>query len=288
MPTKKTINKNNVVQKNSIINKLEIDKQTLVLGDSLKILSSLNEKFDACITDPPYNISGYDHKKEIGWLKSNDFWKGEKNFNKMNEKWDGFTKKDYEKFINTWLKLVCKTVKKNGNIVIFGTYHNIYKIGYLLEKLNKKIMNSIVWYKRNAFPNITQRMFCESTEYMIWAVNNDPSEVKKWTFNYDVMKQMNEGKQMRNVWDITSTPQRERILGKHPTQKPIKIIERLVLGLTNRGDYILDPFMGSGTLPLVCMLNDRRSLGIDNNESYFNLAVKRLRNFEESSIFQKK
>jgi site-specific DNA-methyltransferase (adenine-specific) len=275
------------MQKNNIIKRTEVDGQILLLGDSLKILPCLNEKFDACITDPPYNISGYDHKKEIGWLKSNDFWKEEKKFNKMDEKWDGFTNKDYEKFIETWLKLICKVVKKNGNIVIFGTYHNIYKIGYLLEKLNKRIVNSIVWYKRNAFPNITQRMFCESTEYMIWAVNNDPSEAKKWTFNYDVLKKINEGKQMRNVWDVTLTPQREKKLGKHPTQKPIKIIERLVLGLTNKEDYILDPFMGSGTLPLVCMLNNRKSLGIDNNENYFNLAVKRLQNFKESDMFQK-
>ncbi len=262
---------------NSLDNSITINKQTLIFGDALNILSNLNEEFDACITDPPYNISGYDHKKEIGWLKSNKLWTGEKKFNKINEGWDKFSNADYERFTNEWLKLIFSLVKKNGNIIIFGTYHNIYKIGYLLEKLNKKIINSIVWYKRNAFPNITRRMLCESTEYMIWAINNEPKDAKNWTFNYNDLKNINYGKQMRNVWDVPMTPPKEKIQGKHPSQKPMKVIERLVLGLTNRGDRILDPFMGSGTLPLVCMLSNRESLCIENNMDYFNLATKRLK-----------
>lgn len=265
------------MKKDNIQNKVEIGNQTLLLGDSLEILPSLNEKFDACITDPPYNISGYDHKKEIGWLKSNKFWTEGKNFNKIDEEWDRFTNGDYEKFTELWLKFVCESVKKNGNIIIFGTYHNIYKIGHLLEKFDKKIINSIVWYKRNAFPNITQRMLCESTEHMIWAVNSSPRDAKNWTFNYKELKKMNHGKQMRNVWDITLTPSKEKKFGKHPSQKPIEIIERLILGFTNKGDCVLDPFMGSGTLPLVCMMYNRKSLCIEKSENYFNLAIKRLK-----------
>lgn len=259
-----------------------INDQTLLLGNSLEILPTLKEKFDACITDPPYNISGYDHKKEIGWLKTNKVWTEEKKFNKIDENWDKFSNGDYTKFTEQWLKLICSLVKKNGNIVVFGTYHSIYKIGYLLEKLDKKIINSIVWYKRNAFPNITQRMLCESTEYMIWAVNNSPKYASNWVFNYSVLKQMNQGTQMRNVWDIPMTPQNEKKYGKHPSQKPIGVIGRLILGFTNKGDYVLDPFMGSGTIPLTCMLHDRKSLCIENNKDYFNLATTRLKELSKT------
>jgi len=258
-------------------NKFTINNQTLLLGDSLNILPTLKKQFDACITDPPYNISGYDHKKEIGWLKSNKFWTEQKKFYKIDESWDKFSNGDYERFTEEWLKMACCLVKKNGNIIIFGTYHNIYKIGYLLEKLDKKIINSIVWYKRNAFPNITQRMLCESTEHIIWAVNNSQKNASNWIFNYNFLKSINHGKQMRNVWDIPSTPQNEKEFGKHPSQKPVKVIEKLIIGFTNKGDNILDPFMGSGTIPLVCMLHDRESLCIENNEDYYNLAVKRLK-----------
>lgn len=257
------------------IKKTKIRNQTLVLGDCLEILPHLKIQADACITDPPYNISGYDDKKEIGWLKSNNYWK-EKKFNKIDEKWDKFSNDEYERFTEAWLQLVCKSVKPNGNILVFGTYHNIYLIGYILSKLGKKIANSIVWYKRNAFPNITRRMLCESTEYVIWAVNNDQRNAKKWKFNYDVLKEMNEGKQMRNVWDIPMTPASEKKYGKHPSQKAIGVIKRLVLGFTSRRDTIIDPFMGSGTIPLVCMENGRRCLGIEHNRKYFTLAKKRL------------
>lgn len=263
-------------------NELVINNQTLLFGDSLEILPTLKEQFDACITDPPYNISGYDHKKQIGWLKSNKFWTEEKQFNKINEDWDKFSNSNYEKFTEEWLKLICTLVKKNGSIIIFGTYHNIYKIGYLLEKLNKRIINSIVWYKRNAFPNITQRMLCESTEHMIWAVNNDCKNASNWVFNYEIFKKINNGKQMRNVWDIPLTPQNEKQYGKHPSQKPLRLVERLILGFTNRGNYVLDPFMGSGTIPLACMLNNRKSLSIEKDKNYYDLALKRLNEYSKN------
>lgn len=261
---------------NSYLDKFEIDNQTLLLGDSLKIMPEIKEKYDACITDPPYNISGYDNKKQIGWLKSNKYWTEDKKFSKIEEDWDKFSNGDYLHFTENWLKMIFSVVKENGNIIIFGTYHNIYKIGYLLELFDKRIVNSIVWYKRNAFPNITQRMLCESTEYMIWAVNNSSKNAKKWTFNYDTLKEINDGKQMRNMWDIPMTPKREKIYGKHPAQKPMAIAERLIHGFTNVNDSIIDPFMGSGTIPLACMSNNRKCLGIDNNNSYYELAKNRL------------
>ena len=164
----------------------------LICSDAFKVFSEIPDNFaDHCITDPPYNISGYDFKKEIGWLKSNKYWKENKNFNKIEEDWDKFSNGDYDQFTKLWLDQIFRILKPNGNIIIFGSYHNIYKIGHYLQQNNRKIINSIVWYKRNAFPNITQRMLCESTEHVIWAVNEIEKKAKNWIFNYEELKKYN-------------------------------------------------------------------------------------------------
>lgn len=249
----------------------------IIMGDAIEILKKIpNASVDHCITDPPYNISGYDHKKEIGWLKSNKHWVSDKKFNKIDEKWDTYSNGDYEKFTKEWLQEIFRIVKPNGNIIVFGSYHNIYKLGYILQNFDRRIINSVVWFKRNAFPNITQRMLCESTEHIIWAVNNTQKKAKNWIFNYNELKKINGGKQMRNMWDIPMTPVSERKLGKHPSQKPIELIERLILASTNENDLIIDPFVGSGTLPVVAKIHGRKFIGIDNNEEYVNLSNKRL------------
>lgn len=251
------------------------------LDDSLSLLDEFGEnEFDACITDPPYNISGYDHKKEIGWLKSNGYWAEQKKFTKISEDWDKFSNKDYVKFTRDWIQKIIRVVKENGNIIIFGSMHNIFTIGGILNELEIKIVNSIIWYKRNAFPNITHRMFCESTEYIIWAVNNNPKKAKNWTFNYNAMKELNNGKQMRNVWDILLTPSREKKHGKHPAQKPLEVVKRLVLGCTNPQDNIIDPFMGVGSIPLVADIYERGCTGIEKNEGYLKIAMERIKDKE--------
>ena len=247
------------------------------MGNALEKLKKIKDNtVDHCITDPPYNISGYDNKKNIGWLKSNRFWTDTKKFDKIDQKWDSFQNDDYESFTTQWLMEVIRIVKPNGNLIIFGTYHNIYKIGYLLQKLDRKIINSIVWYKRNAFPNITQRMLCESTEHIVWAVNNSQKNAKNWVFNYNLLKQFNNGKQLRNMWDVPMTPSSEKKLGKHPSQKPEEVIKRLILGGSSKGDKILDPFMGSGTIPMVAKQYSRQYIGIDNNPEYVALAKNRI------------
>lgn len=252
-------------------------KNYLVFGDALKILKSIpNHSIDHCVTDPPYNISGYDHKKKIGWLQSNGIWAKEKNFSKIDAQWDKFSDNDYLSFTKDWISEIVRVLKPNGNIIIFGSYHNIYQIGSILQSLDRKLINSIVWYKRNAFPNVTQRMLCESTEHIIWAVNETKKNAKNWTFNYKKLKELNGGVQMRNMWDIPSTPTSEKKHGKHPSQKPIKLIKRLVTGLSNKNQVIIDPFMGSGTIPLVAKLLGRKFVGIDNNKNYCKIAVKRL------------
>ena len=251
---------------------------TIIFDDCLNKMTSFeDDSFDHCITDPPYNISGYDGKKEIGWYKSNKVWNEEKKFTIIDEHWDSFSDKDYLTFTLNWLKEITRIVKDNGNILIFGTYHNIYKIGYLLDQFDLKINNSIIWYKRNAFPNITQRMFCESTEQIIWAVNNSKKKSKNWVFNYQVLKGMTENKkQMRNMWDIPMTKQSEKKHGKHPSQKPEEVITRLVLGCTNEGEKIIDPFSGSGTVPYVAKLYKRQFVGIENNETYYKQSLSRI------------
>lgn len=289
-------------------------KHNLVFGDTLGVLPTIPDNYaDHCITDPPYSLAGYDGKKKIGWLQSNKYWTESKKFSIMDEKWDKFTNDEYDKFTLTWLKEILRIVKENGNIVIFGTYHNIFRIGNILQKLDIRIINMIVWYKRNAFPNITQRMLCESTEYAIWAVNNTSKKAKNWTFNYKDLKKMNPIKvcsnckktmnieyiycpfcgkndfriknvQMRNMWDIPSTPTNERQHGKHPSQKPEKLIEKIILGGSKEGDIIIDHFMGSGTIPVVANLHNRGFIGIDNVKEYCEIAKKRLESARQSKL----
>ena len=256
-----------------------IETNRIFLDDCISRMKKFPENsFDHCITDPPYNISGYDNKKEIGWYKSNNLWKVDKKFSKIEEKWDKFNDKDYIDFSILWINEIKRLVKDNGNILIFGTYHNIYKIGFLLEKLDLKINNSIIWYKRNAFPNITQRLFCESTEQIIWAVNNSRKKAKNWVFNYKQLKEMTiNKKQMRNMWDIPMTKLSEKKHGKHPSQKPEEVIKRLIIGCTNKNELIIDPFSGSGTIPYVAKLYDRRFVGIENNETYHQQSLSRMR-----------
>ena len=254
-------------------------KNKIILGDCLTKLKEIRSaSYDHCITDPPYNISNYSGKKEIGWYKSNPTWKNKKKFTKIDESWDSFSNDDYYNFTIKWMKEIFRIVKPNGNILIFGTYHNIYKIGYILSKFDKRIINSIIWYKRNAFPNITLRMFCESTEQIIWSVNNSNKNAKNWIFNYDNMKKLTSNKkQMRNMWDIPMTSVKEKKYGKHPSQKPIELIDRIIKGCTEKNQSIIDPFSGSGTVSLVCAMNKRNYLGIEKNKKYYKISLKRLK-----------
>jgi site-specific DNA-methyltransferase (adenine-specific) len=261
-------------------------RDELFNGDCLSILKTIpDQSIDCCITDPPYNISGYDDKKEIGWYKSNKLWTEKKKFNKIDAGWDKFSDVSYLDFTREWIAEIKRILKPNGNIAIFGSLHNIYKIGVILDELDLKMINSIIWFKRNAFPNITQRMFCESTEQIIWATNNSKKYAKNWTFNYKTMKEVNGGKQMRNMWDIPNTPQNERKCGKHPSQKPEEVLDRLIKALTKEGDIVIDPFIGSGTTAVSAKKHGRHYIGIDNNKEYLDIAQKRLAKLTSSQQF---
>jgi len=250
----------------------------VIQSESLDFLRSLpTGSIDHCITDPPYNISGYDSKRKIGWLESNSTWSENKKFVKIDENWDKFSDSDYIEFTRAWIAEVKRVVKPNGNILIFGSYHNIYLVGTTLESLNLKINNSIVWFKRNAFPNVTGRMLCESTEHIVWAVNGTKKKATRWIFNYEDLKKLTaNGKQMRNMWDIPMTPTSERKHGKHPSQKPLELGRRLIIGFTNPGELVLDPFAGSGTFLVAAKELERKYLGCDLDENYVELTKKRL------------
>ncbi len=236
---------------------LRLKKSTSVLGDAFEVLSQIPDKsFDLCIADPPYNMS---KKRGLSWAFSRHVT--------MQENWDRFSEEDYVQFSRAWMSEMCRILKPNGNLLVFGSYHNIYTLGVLLQQLDRRVLNSIIWMKPNAQPNITCRTLTESTEQIIWACNGTRDKATQWTFNYAQAKTLNEGKQLRNNWHFPVTPRSERVAG-HPSQKPEALIERLILLFSKRGDWILDPFAGVGTTGVVAQKNDRYSLLIENQSRY--------------------
>ncbi len=170
-----------------------------------------------------------------------------------------------------------RVVKPNGNILVFGTYHNIYQLGFILQNvLERRILNSVVWFKPNAQPNITARTLTESTEQIIWAVNGTPAKATGWTFNYWDAKEMNGGKQMRNLWEFPVTSKKERAAGKHPSQKPLGLLERAVLLASQPGELLLDPFGGAGTLAVAAARHEREWLLIESVAEYSEIAQRRI------------
>ena len=250
----------------------------IIHGDCLSILPSLPDTiFDCCIADPPFNMS---QKKGLGWAFSSHIT--------MQEGWDIFSKDEYVQFTLDWVTEVLRVVKPNGNIFVFGSFHSIFTLGFIMQNIfDRRIITQIVWYKPNAQPNITCRMFTESTEFILWAVNNESKKAKNWTFNYHTMKAMNNNKQMRNMWEIPLTKPSERRYGKHPSQKPLQIVERLILAGTNAGDLILDPFSGSGTTGVAAEKHNRKWMMIEKEESYNGIAQKRLDELSDGRSTQK-
>jgi len=251
---------------------MKLKKSTSVLGDALDVLARLpNSSFDACIADPPYNMS---KKKGLGWAFSKHVT--------MEEAWDRFSKEEYFGFCFKWITEVCRVVKPNGNLFLFGTYHNIYTMGFILQQLDLKILNSIVWVKPNAQPNITCRMLTESSEQIVWATNNTNKDASHWTFDYQRAKTFNEGKQLRNIWSMPVTAKSERV-GGHPSQKPLALLERLVVLGTNPGDWILDPFAGVGTTAVAALKNDRKFLVVEKLTRYTKAQKERFQKIDKLS-----
>lgn len=242
----------------------EEDNFKLLHGDALTLLKKIpNKSIDMIFADPPYFLSGEGISCSGGKMVS--VKKGD-----WDEKIDICKK---HKFNKKWIKLCYDILKDDGTIWISGTMHNIYSIGMALEEEGFKIINNITWRKLNPPPNISCRAFVHSTETILWAKKD--IKKAKHKFNYNLMKQLNGGKQMKDVWETSLTKPSEKKCGKHPTQKPMEILERIILSSTDEGDLILDPFNGSGTTGIVAKKLNRNYIGIDKEKEYLDLTIKR-------------
>lgn len=244
----------------------------LILGDSIKVLKKIDEKsIDMIFADPPYKLSNDGITCKSGQMVSVN--KGD---------WDkslGF--KNDNKFNKQWLKACDRVLKDDGTMWISGTYHIIHSIAFILLEMGYYIINEVVWYKPNAAPNMGCRCFTASQETLLWVKKNKKA---KHTFNYSLMKELNGGKQMRTMWNIPTTPKREKAFGSHPTQKPKELLYRCIISSTNENDLVLDPFCGSGTTGLVAVENKRNFIGIDNNKEYLELTNKRIKQITNKNI----
>ena len=238
------------------------ETSTLYHGDTFKILRSIpKESVDMIFADPPYFLSNDGITCQGGKMVSVN--KGE---------WD--KSPDKHKFNRRWIKACKRVLKPDGTIWISGTYHNIYSIGMALEQEGFKILNNITWQKTNPPPNLACRCFTHSTETIIWAKKNEKKA--RHLFNYQLMKDMNGGKQMKDVWTGPLTPPSEKLEGKHPTQKPLYLLEKIILSSTEEGATVLDPFCGSSTTGVMACRLNRKYIGIDNNEEFIELSRRRI------------
>ncbi len=251
---------------------------TLLFGDCVELMPEIDFKFDMIFADPPYFLSNDGISVQSGKLVSVN--KGE---------WDrsnGF-EADNE-FNYKWLKACRELLADNGTIWISGTFHNIFSVAQMLTELNYKILNTVTWAKTNPPPNLSCRYFTHSAEFILWARKSQDS---KHLFNYEVMKQLNGGTQMRDVWSLPAIAAWEKSCGKHPAQKPLALLSRIILASTNRHSWVLDPFCGSSTTGIAANLLGRRFLGIDSEEEYLRMSVCRseeLRTPENFELYRKK
>ena len=243
----------------------------LLKGDSLVLLPQLKHKFDMVFADPPYFLSNNGLSIQSGKIVS---------VNKGN--WDKSKGLDYlNDFNRKWISLIRDKMNDDATIWISGTMHNIFSIGQILTELDFKILNVITWEKNNPPPNFSCRFFTHSTEQIIWARKKE--KVAHY-FNYDLMKQLNNDKQMKDVWKLPAIAKWEKSCGKHPTQKPLSVLTRLILASTIPNAWVLDPFTGSSTTGIAANLANRRFFGIDQEEEFLNISINRKKEIENKKI----
>jgi modification methylase len=234
----------------------------VLVGDCLEVLAKLpSASVDLVFADPPYNL-----QLERDLRRPNDTL-----VDGVDEDWDKFASfADYDRFSRAWLAECRRVLKPDGAIWVIGSYHNIFRVGAVLQDLGFWIQNDIIWRKTNPMPNFRGRRFTNAHETLIWAARDAKSRA---TFNYEAMKALNDDLQMRSDWlfPICSGPERLKdAAGRkvHPTQKPEALLHRLLLASTNPGDLVLDPFFGTGTTGAVARRVGRRWLGIERNPAY--------------------
>lgn len=243
----------------------------LAHGDCFKLLKEFDFKFDMIFADPPYFLSNGGISLQSGKVVCVD--KGD---------WDkGKSQDEVMEFNMEWLRLCRNKLKDNGTIWISGTYHNIFSVANCLTQLGYRILNVITWQKTNPPVNISCRFFTYSTEFIIWA-RKSPKIPHK--FNYELMKRLNDNKQMTDMWRLPAIGRWEKSCGKHPTQKPLSVLIRIILASTNEGDWILDPFSGSSTTGIAANLCGRRFAGIEQEEEYCIMSKNRREEIEKQSV----
>jgi DNA modification methylase len=254
----------------------EIISEDCILGMKKMPDSSV----DLIIADPPYNLSKgntlkWDNSKKLNGMGGN--------WNKVMVDWDNMSFQDYWDFTQAWLSEAKRVLKPTGSIWVYGTYHNIGVINVLFQKLGIEIINEIIWYKRNSFPNLSGRRFTASHETLLWG--HVGGNKRKYTFNYEDIKEKHfpedllkkPGKQMRTVWDIPNNKTKDELkFGNHPTQKPIRISERIILASSKPKDIVLIPFCGSGTECVAARGLDRNFISFEIDNRYITLANKRI------------
>ena len=249
----------------------ETDDFKLIFDDVFKAIKKFNDKsVDMIFADPPYFLSNDGITCSGGKMVSVN--KGE---------WDrALSINEKHKFNRKWIKECYRILKDNGTIWISGTLHNIYSIGMALEEEGFKIINNITWQKTNPPPNLACKTFTHSTETILWA-RKDLKNIK-YTFNYETMKKLNNNKQMKDVWTTSLTKPSEKKQGKHPTQKPLEILDKIIIASTNKNDLILDPFCGSSTTGISAVRLNRKYIGIDKEKVYLDLSIRRFQELQSS------
>lgn len=245
---------------------------TLLNGDCFELLPQFDFKFDMIFADPPYFLSNDGISVQSGKIVSVN--KGE---------WDrGGTQQEINDFNEQWIGLCRDKLKEDGSIWISGTYHNIFSVANSLTKLGFKILNVVTWVKTNPPPNITCRYFTYSTEFVIWARK---SAKRPHHFNYELMKHLNDEKQMTDVWRLPAIAPWEKSCGKHPTQKPLSLLTRIILASTDKNAWVLDPFSGSSTTGIAANLIGRRFLGIEKETEFLKISKLRREEIENIRVY---
>ena len=271
-------NSNSKFQNQDIVKKC---KNKIIFKACINGMSDLpSNSADVALADPPYNLSKgnswkWDNSVELPGMGGD--WK------KVMEDWDDMSFSDYWKFTTLWLSEVKRIVKPTGSIWICGTYHNIGIVNTILQLLKIEIINEVIWYKRNAFPNLSGRRFTASHENLLWCHVGkkrdyyfDYSSVKAMEFSNDLMKK--KGKQMRTVWDIPNNkPSEETKHGKVTSQKPVALFERILNATSKKNQVCLIPFCGSGTECIAAIRTKRNFIAFENNKEHYNIANKRIR-----------
>ncbi len=254
---------------------------TIIDGDCIEVMNSLPEaSVDLIFADPPYNLQlrGDLHRPDNSQVDAVD------------DAWDQFASfETYDKFTQEWLAAARRLLKPNGAIWVIGSYHNIFRVGAALQNAGYWILNDVIWRKSNPMPNFRGKRLTNAHETLIWA---SKGEGAKYTFNYEALKSLNEGIQMRSDWVLPICTGHERLKDDngdkaHPTQKPESLLHRILVGTTNPGDVVLDPFFGTGTTGAVAKMLGRDFIGIEREAAYRAAAEKRLtkvRRFDKAAL----